>query len=352
MRLSTRFLASVAVLSVWIHPVAATEILPADRIAVRADRVNVRVAPSRDAEVLATLRRGDVVDVRGAEAGGWTRIAVPSQVPVWVYGPLVDVPGRKVKAKEANLRSGPGKNYSELGRLKQGDPLIVVREADGWVQVEPPGSVSAYISSGFLNASKESGLVLEPLKSEGVLPPEPTVVRTEKKTVLSKESGGEATIEFKEAVPPAKSESDSVVRRVVAPEAAKTEEILPAIPLTPATPPVSTPPASSPLQSSFPAVSVVEGAQPLIRYNDSVRTVVRVGKVSLSLEPQSPSYFHLESVRKGEGSLGFLSTEDQSIRFATFRGKVVRVVAKEFQTPDRPSKTILQVETIGLEPGY
>ena len=347
MSLNTRFLASVAVLSLWLRPVSALDLLPAERIAVRADRVNVRVGPSRDAEVLTTLRRGDVVDVRGAEAGGWTRIAVPSKVPVWVYGPLVDVPGRKVKAKEANLRSGPGKNYSELGRLKQGDVLVVVRESDGWVQVEPPAGVSAYISSGFLESDKEGGLVLEPVKSEGVLPPEPPVVRTERKTEVSKESTTRNEVEEVRKVHGA--ESANTASRTVVSEAAKAPASLPAIPLVPSAPVVPAPVSTVP---ALPSPTVVEGAQPLIRYNETVRKVVRVGKVSLSLEPQSPSYFHLESVRKGEGSLGFLSTEDQSIRFASFRGKIVRVVAKEFQTPDRPSKTLLQVESIVLEPGY
>lgn len=346
-------------------PASALEI-PESR-AVRTGRVNVRVAPSRDAEVLATLKRGDRVQVLGADSGGWTRIAVPAEVPIWIFGPLVDVPAQKIRAKEANLRSGPGKNYSELGRLKQGDRVAVVRESDGWVQIEPPADLAAFISTGLLTGSGDTSISVEktgvaqnsrteiPRAVEAVAEPKTLPVdplpedKGSKATPVSSEVRSVRRTEVLEAKS-ANSNTAIVANSVSAvqvPTAVATTSVAPAS--TGAAVPVV--PAAVPTTSSA-TVSYIEGSQTLLRYSESVRSVVRVGRVGLSLEPQSPSYFELTSVLRGEGRLGFLASEDNSIRFGAFRGKVVRVVADEFQTAGAPAKTVLRVKSIVLEPGH
>jgi uncharacterized protein YgiM (DUF1202 family) len=356
-------LLAVAVALGIVFPTSALEI-PESR-AVRADRVNVRVAPSREAEVLATLKRGDRVQVLGADSGGWTRIAVPAEVPIWIFGPLVDVPAQKIRAKEANLRSGPGKNYSELGRLKQGDRVAVVRESDGWVQIEPPADLSAFISTGLLTGSGDTSISVEktgiarnsqteitrteePVPEPKALPAEPLPEDLGSKvTPVSSEVRSVRGTDVLEAKSP--NSNSAIVANpgstVQVPTPVATTSVAPAPPVSAAT---SVPP-SAPVTSGS---SYVEGSQALLRYSETVRSVVRVGRVGLSLEPQSPSYFELTSVLRGEGRVGFLVSEDNSIRFGTFRGKVVRVVADEFQTAGSPAKTVLRVKSIVLEPGY
>ena len=66
----------------------------------------------------------------------------------------------------------------------------------------------------------------------------------------------------------------------------------------------------------------------------------------------SPSYFDLKSVLPGEGTLGFLASEDGSMKFGGYRGKVVRVTADEYQTQAQPPRAVLLVRTLELEPGY
>jgi len=338
---------------------------------VRTDRVNVRVAPSREAEVLATLKRGDRVQVLGADSGGWTRIAVPAEVPIWIFGPLVDVPAQKIRAKEANLRSGPGKNYSELGRLKQGDRVTVVRESDGWVQIEPPADLSAFISTGLLTGSGDTSIsvektgiarnsrtevtrAVEPVPELKSLQVEPLMEEHGSKvTSVSSEVRSVRRTEVLEAKSPNSNSAivASSASAVHVPTTVVTTPVAPAPPVVPPVVPVPVAPAAVPSTPSA-TVSYIEGSQTLLRYSETVRSVVRVGRVGLSLEPQSPSYFELTSVLRGEGRLGFLASEDNSIRFGAFRGKVVRVVADEFQTAGSPAKTVLRVQSIVLEPGY
>ena len=115
----------------------------ADTVVIRGDRVNVRSQPSLDGEVLVWMKRGETVETQGSSKDGFIRIALPSKVAVWVYGPLVDRASHQIKAPEARLRVGPGRNYGELGVLKKGAALTEIRESDGWLQVEPPAGLSA-----------------------------------------------------------------------------------------------------------------------------------------------------------------------------------------------------------------
>ncbi len=373
----------------FLVPLSHLPIL-AEPAVVRTDRVNVRSQPSRDGEVLTTLRKGDVIDVRSTVGEGWIRIGYPAKAPVWVYGPLVDVPGRQVKAKDANLRSGPGKNYSELGQLHKGDAIRVLRESDGWVQVEPPAGLSAFISSGLVRTGSDPAVVLEPTRTGGILPQETLVtgqpagivqntaearskvtriVQPTRETVVQAESlNSQSTITGKSVVGSSTvTVSDTQLRadalrnqqtvqgRAVVPAESVVSsrqiqetgaQVLPnPAPIQPA--PVS----SNPVPTAY-VSTVSEGSQLLLRYSSTVRTVVRVGRVGLSLDPISPSYFDLKSVLPGEGTLGYLASEDGSMKFGGYRGKVVRVTADEYQTQAQPPRAVLLVRTLELEPGY
>ncbi|MBN8248166.1 MAG: SH3 domain-containing protein, partial [Verrucomicrobia bacterium] len=126
----------------------------AARAEVRADRTNLRAQPSRDSEVLASLRRGELVDVLGEETSPgdkelWSRVALPSSVPVWIHSPGVDKAG-VVKNEKIYFRAGPGKNYSVLGHLRRGNSVTILREFDGWLQISPPSGAVAFVASRLL----------------------------------------------------------------------------------------------------------------------------------------------------------------------------------------------------------
>lgn len=89
---------------------------------VKVDRGNVRTTPSRDGEVIVTLRRGDSVEVREAANGEWVRIALPAKASVWIYGLLVDAVGHRVRTAEANVRTGPVKELFRTGQTQKRRP--------------------------------------------------------------------------------------------------------------------------------------------------------------------------------------------------------------------------------------
>jgi uncharacterized protein YgiM (DUF1202 family) len=297
----------------------------ADTVVIRGDRVNVRAQPSLDGEVLAWMKRGETVETQGSAKDGFVRIALPSKVAVWLYAPLVDRTSHQVKAPEARLRVGPGRNYGELGVLKKGANLTEIRESDGWLQVEPPAGLSGYVGAQFIEANAAGPAKVAAVKTGGILPADGDPV---------------ASITSAPTPPPP---------APVKPVAAKLPVATPPPAPVPVAPPDPSPvePAPAVLPERASSESVGGGAQSAIQYSEKVRIVTRVGKVVRSLEPQSPSHYQLRSPQRGEGMLGFLlDPKDSPTPIAGFRGKTVRVVAEEYVDPRYRTQVVLRVQSV------
>jgi len=267
------------------------------------------------------MKRGETVETQGSAKDGFVRIALPSKVAVWVYAPLVDRASHQVKAPEARLRVGPGRNYGELGVLKKGANLTEIRESDGWLQVEPPAGLSGYVGAQFIEANASGPAKVAAVKTGGILPADGDPV-----AVVTPAPAKPVVAALPVATPPPAAVP-------VAPP-----DPVPAAPVAPA-PAVALERASS--------ESVGGGAQSAIQYSEKVRIVTRVGKVVRSLEPQSPSHYQLRSPQRGEGMLGFLvDPKDSKTPIAGFRGKTVRVVAEEYVDPRYRTQVILRVQSV------
>ena len=286
---------------------------------VKADRTNVRAKPAFDGEVLATLKKGDTVEVVGAEAGtgvdgsspkDWTKVALPPQVAVWVYGPLVDGATKKVKGKSLNLRAGPGRNYSEIGLLPHGATVAVVRETDGWLQIEPPAGTYAFVASNLIE------------RKDGEAP----AVATTEKAPTAHPAVAAPTPIVPAEVPEVKT----------APVPPAVRPSVPAEPVAPASATVAETATATAPAAPLPAVPVLADSAP--------RRVLREGILRRSWNANSPGNFELRSTR-GEGTLDFLVNEDPSIDLAKFKGKQVFVTGEEWRDA-RWKLPVLKVKTI------
>ncbi len=281
---------------------------------VKADRTNVRAKPAFDGEVLATLKKGDAVEVLGAEAGtgvdgsspkDWTKVALPPQVAVWVYGPLVDGATKTVKGKSLNLRAGPGRNYSEIGLLPHGASVAVVRESDGWLQIEPPAGTYAFVASNLIE------------RKDGEAP-------------------AVATAEKTQAAHPAVAEPSSIVPTEVPGPAAKAAPVPSVENVVPAADAVVETAAAAVPAAPLPAVPVLAESAP--------RRVLREGILRRSWNANSPGNFELRSLR-GEGTLDFLVNDDPSIDLAKYKGKQVFVTGEEWRDA-RWKLPVLKVKSV------
>jgi uncharacterized protein YraI len=126
----------------------------ADEAVVKAARVNVRGQPTTGSEVVTQLKQGEKVVVleeivhpkpAKGEPAKWLRIALPSNTPVWVSTHFVQ--NAAVAVPRLNIRSGPGENFSVIGRVPKGTALKELRRNGDWLEVEAPATTFAYIAA-------------------------------------------------------------------------------------------------------------------------------------------------------------------------------------------------------------
>lgn len=114
---------------------------------INGSRVNIRGNSSINAGVLTQLQKDFDVTVI-AEEGGWSKIIMPYGIATWVYAPLIK--DNLVDRDSINVRSGPAVHYETLTKLKRGDVVNIIDEADGWVKITPPADVGGWVSTQFV----------------------------------------------------------------------------------------------------------------------------------------------------------------------------------------------------------
>ncbi len=117
--------------------------------------VNVRSAPSTDAEVLGRVNIGDKLPLRAVE-NGWCRVAYGDRIAfvsaryAFAGGLSTLSSGQGVVTGEAvNLRSGPGTDSEILAQVAAGQKVELISLEDGWYEVVADGR-SGYISSSYV----------------------------------------------------------------------------------------------------------------------------------------------------------------------------------------------------------
>ena len=378
-----------------ITAVLAGLLLPAtaepQKARVRAERTNVRLQPNSESEVLTNLRKDEVVDVleevNGPGVDGkprpWSRISLPARVALWVYGPLVDAKSKTVKSESVHLRTGPGKNYSELGDLPRGTKVTVVRELDDWFQIEPPPGLSAYVASSLLvsgSAPLESPATKTPASAtkipvaalQAAEHQTPTEVQLDEPKAI--QTAASAPIvglghnrAFKPQVvakapmtsPPVTGDtpakvgalpvvssptvvSSNATDAVSAPTVVAPPPVTQQLPLeTPVQPPVQAESIPIVVQPTLPATPILVPGDPKVP-----REVVREGFVRRAWNIQSPGYFELRSSR-GEGLMNYLISEGPDVDIKFYLGRQVIVTGTEWR--DRRWNTpLVKVTSIKL----
>ena len=332
--------------AVWLTFLSANAQIPAT---VTGDRTNLRAKPGFDGEILGSLKKGDTVSVLGEVDGlaadgkstrSWSKIALPTKVPVWVYGPLIDTKAKTVKGATVNLRAGPGKNYSELGKVTQGTSVNIVRSMEDWIQIEPPAGVFAYVARSLIDTTA-------PAVTKAPAAPVETKSPTEAKPVAESKPAA-APVETKpaEAVPaPTETKvADAPVLKPATNDPAPTAATQPAV-TTPAPVPVPAPVITSPaVPITTPATPIAAAATPVPATEAKPRHVIRDGVVGNAVSVQAPGYFELKSIR-GEGVVDYLVSESPDIDLGKFRGKAVTISGEEWRDV-RWKTPVLKVKSI------
>jgi uncharacterized protein YgiM (DUF1202 family) len=152
---------------------------------VDATHVNVRGQPRLNSEVVTRLAKDQKVTVIEEitknnsgpdEPSAWAKIALPSEVHVWVNNSFIDPSNKTVKPKKLNVRSGPGENYSVLGRLERGDAVNQVSAKGDWLEVEAPTNAYAFVAAQYLKQEAATPAApTEPAPASATLTNEPAI---------------------------------------------------------------------------------------------------------------------------------------------------------------------------------
>ena len=162
-------------------PELKTVPLVAGPATVVASNVNVRGQAKLKSEVVTRITKGQSVTVLEEivrnnsgpeEPSAWAKIALPPGAHAWINTPFINTTNQTVLPKKLNVRSGPGENYSVIGRLQRGYALKALTTKGDWTEIEPPASGYAFVAAQYLKQEAPAPPAPAPA------PPEPTPTPT------------------------------------------------------------------------------------------------------------------------------------------------------------------------------
>ncbi|HWD19699.1 MAG TPA: SH3 domain-containing protein [Verrucomicrobiae bacterium] len=306
--------------------------LEAGSTAVAKDPVvNLRGQPSFSGEVVGHIKKGEMVTVYETitlgshekdEPQKWDRIALPTNLLVWVDAQFVDTATHAVKAKKLNGRGGPGENYSVVARLEKGAPVDEVKKEKGWIAIPAPTNAYAYVAAECLTFQ-----AAPPAAPAPVAATPPPVVQVPVEAPAPAPAQPEPATPAPAAPPPvapaptAASQSEQELAAL-----RKAEEATPAPTLATAT-------------AGTPAATTSDTAP---------RVVTREGFVHRAYNIQAPADYELHDIKTGE-LIDYLQPPAK-MGFKIYLGTRVSIVGAEVIDPRWPRTPVLQVQSVDLMP--
>jgi len=286
---------------------------------VKDNVVNLRGQPNFVGEVITHMKKGESVSILEEivlhkptkdEPGTWLKIAMPTNTPVWISASLVDGTNG-VTLKKANVRGGPGENYSSIVILAKGAPVKVIRSKSGWLEIETPAGAVAYVASECIDrkapeaAAPAPGPAVTPLP---VRPPESV------------------------SVPP------NLPAPVIAADPTPAPVAEPPVPAAVTPPPVVVPPPTVAIPAPEPETAKVELTK---------RVITREGVVKKALNIQAPSDYELHDFRTGK-LIDYLQSPKDGPVLKKYVGVHVLVSGEEVIDRRWKSTPMLQIQSLNL----
>jgi hypothetical protein len=334
-------------------PLAKTNMVlnPPVTATVTCDVLDVRGRGSFAGEVITHVKKGETVTVleqitldqpRANEPANWSRIEMPSNAPVWISTALVDPETKAVRVKKANVRGGPGENYSVVGRLDKGTVVKQIRQRQDWTEIETPADVCGFVASQYLeNESEAPAPVAAPVAAPvvtaaPVAAPAPAPVAAP--VVVNVPA---------EAQPPVPAKPVEVVTPAPAPVA----------PVASATLVAPAPTTASQADQELAALRRATASEPVVTQpafvpppvDDTVpRVVTREGFLHRAYNIQAPADFELHDIKTGDLIDYIQPAKGQKLKI--YVGTRVQITGSESLDKRWARTPILQVQSVDLMP--
>lgn len=304
---------------------------------VKEKNLNVRGQPAINSEVVTRLSKGDLVNVLEEitlkkpgvdEPAKWAKIVLPSSAFVWVHVDYVDSATKTVKATKLNLRSGPGENYSVLGRIPKGTVIKEIETKGNWIKIESPADAYGFVAAHLLTNAPTATEIAATTPAPAVAPatPRPTPAPLPPPTVVVP---AEPIVPAQPVTPAEEIKPADTNAAPAAPPTAPAA--VPEVKPEPPTPAV-------PVVTPAPAEAVPE--EPIIK-----RVVSREGFVRNTVSVQAPSYFKLESLDTKK-TINYIFSPTTNIFLRDFYGKRIIVTGEEILDERWPNTPVLNIESI------
>lgn len=129
---------------------AATEAAAQRMVSVSRDDVNMRSGAGTQHPAEWKLGLGYPLKIV-ASRGSWLKVIDFENDTGWIYRPLTtQTPYHVVKAKVANMRSGPSMGSRIVARLAYGDVLKTLTHSGGWVKLQREGGLRGWVARRLL----------------------------------------------------------------------------------------------------------------------------------------------------------------------------------------------------------
>lgn len=377
----------------------------ADEAVVKAARINLRGQPTTGSEVVTQLKQGEKITVleeivhtkpAKGEPAKWLRVALPSNTPVWVSTHFLT--NGTVAVPRLNIRSGPGENFSVIGRVPKGTALKELRRNGDWLEVEAPAVAYAYIAADLVVRNAAAPVVPPPASASqlagGKTAPKSPAKAAEKSSKQMAKGPPIAAPDTKPALEPVEVKPITPTPVALPPGVVASKPPAVAPPALVLTPPATPPPAVAPPKVAPPA-ALVENVPPAVdpqlstgRYKVEpeptrgvggwfknlfarksaeekpkptptpaeakpivdegplpLRIVSREGVVARSWNIQTPSDWALQDADSGR-VINYLWATSTNIPWATLKGRTIIVTGEEALDVRWPNTPVLRIETL------
>jgi len=291
--------------------------------AAKQNNINVRGQATINSEIIAHLQKGQTVTIleeithkkaKQDEPSQWYRIALPTNVSVWVHSAYIDAASKTVKPAKLNLRGGPGENYSVVGRLEKGTTVNQIESKGDWLKIETPTNAFGFVAAHLIEKTPVAIVAAPVPKTNEVasVPATTSPVATNTPPVIG--------------------------------EVATTTPVAP--PSNPETPDVKPPPSTAAPVVVAPAETEPPAEAPIEKVK---KIVTREGILKGSVSIQAPTYFELRSLDTGR-TINYVFSPSTNLLLKEFKGMRIIVTGEELLDERWQNTPVITIDSLQTVP--
>ncbi len=135
---------------------------------VSKQSVNIRAGANTNFEKLDKLSLGAQILVLG-KTYSWYKVQLPKTAQAYIRSDYLKVAedlSAQLIGDTVNIRAAANSDATSLGIVKKGELVKVIKQTNGWCQIEPPSQAVGWIREDFLTLIKEPPKIQETSKSK------------------------------------------------------------------------------------------------------------------------------------------------------------------------------------------